>query len=71
MADQPNGADDIPFALRSDPPRPARVIPLATPQRDKQLPLFRGLDCLAGQQDLFDVGEVASPARHVSNTPGD
>jgi hypothetical protein len=71
MADQPSGADDAPFALRSDPHRPAKRPPLATPQRDKQLPLFRGLDCLAGQQDLFDVGEVASPARHVSNTPGD
>jgi hypothetical protein len=62
---------DAAFTLRNDPPRPAKRTPLAAPRRDKQLPLFRGLDCLPGQQDLFDAGEIASPAPRVSETPGD
>lgn len=45
------------FVLRNDP---LRKPPAAIENNDhtKQTQLFSGLDCLAGQQDLFDAGDL-------------
>jgi hypothetical protein len=50
---------DVPEAwvLANDPPRkPAN--PFDNNDRSRQSKLFTGLDCLAGQTDLFDEGEL-------------
>lgn len=45
------------FVLRNDPQyKPPAAI--ENNDRTKQTKLFTGLDCLAGQQDLFDEGEL-------------
>lgn len=48
-----------PFTLRNDPPRQ----PPAADDPTRQRVLFSGLDCLPGQQDLFetDTFPVSSP----------
>lgn len=45
--------DDEPFQLRNDPPpyRPWKPEPA---EKETQHLLFEGMDCLSGQQDLFD-----------------
>lgn len=52
MSDHPPATDSQPFTLANHPPRRPRPALDATPRR--QLPLWDGLDCLPGQQDLFD-----------------
>jgi hypothetical protein len=41
------------FELRNDPPRKPPT-PIDNNDRSRQSKLFTGLDCLPGQQDLFD-----------------
>jgi len=43
---------DEPFTLRNDPPRRR---PDAPNDPERQRLLFAGLDCLPGQQDLFET----------------
>lgn len=43
---------DEPFTLQNDPPRPKRLVIDDEPRRQRLL--LDGMDCCAGQQDLFD-----------------
>ena len=43
-----------PFRLTNDPPQPEGEV-FDLPPKQRQGVLFAGLDCLAGQQDLFDT----------------
>lgn len=46
------------FELRNDPPKP-RKQRFYPQDRDKQLMLLDGLDCLPGQEDLFDLEPIS------------